>query len=342
MDNKGYVMSGLAFLLLIPSVLMLIVLIDVINVDKSSNIILESDVAFQISEDIERNVPIMAAQTLSETTQEVVNTGKPLSDSRNVIKNKIQAKMNYFTGNYHNETGVDMNCRITSVDSDLDPFEIQINSSLWVSKDNISYCRNISQKLEIGCADFQTAPGSCESNQLEDPLPFIKCKKYGGVNIKDGRIFYGSTLSNYLNSRHIPNSKAYENSSSSLYIKQCPYEPYISHGKSNRFFNLKNCIDNGYYHKSSDGACFLCRLEGKSTCSHMGLETFIVPSHTIDNTLLIAPSSPDHVIFDDQEGETYPGAAVEYYSIGRSSYRIFLDNGHRLKYGLPVEGDDFL
>lgn len=333
MDKKGYVMGGLAFLLLIPSVIMLIMLIDVINMDKSYNMILESDTAFQISADIERNVPIIASQTLRESTKEVMNTGKPLSDSRKHIKNIIQSKINCFIRNYHHETGVNMMCVVKSVDSDLDPFVIQINSSIQVSKDNISYNRNISQKIAITCIDVQNTIENGNVYKLEDPLPFIKCKKYGGIETKDGRIYYRSSITKYLNSRHIPNSTAYENSSSPLYIKKCPYEPYTTHGNSKRLFNLKNCIDNGYYHESNDGACFLCRLEGKSTCNHIGLETFIVPNQTIANTLLSAPSSPDHVIFDDR-GEIYLGTAVEYYSIGHRSFKIFLDHGHCLKYGL--------
>ncbi|MGZ7044672.1 MAG: hypothetical protein ACXVHM_08760, partial [Methanobacterium sp.] len=94
--------------------------------------------------------------------------------------------------------------------------------------------------------------------------------------------------------------------------------------------NLKNCIDNGYYHESNDGACFLCRLEGKAICSHYGMETFIIPLASANNTLFNAPCSSDHVIFNDN----YEGYALIYHSNSTGYYKLFLDNEHRAKYGL--------
>lgn len=332
MDNKGYVMGGLAFLLMIPSILMLLVLIDIINMDSTSNVVLESDTAFQLSRDIERNIPVLAKETLKETDDEVVKTGKPLYDSRKIIKNRLQTKMDVFNSRYRKNTAINMICNIKSVDSDSNPFYIQINSSVSVFRGNISYNRNITQKLAIVGSDIKTVAVNDENFLLKDPLPFIKCKGYGEMNIKEGRIIYGSSLSRYLKSKQTSNAEAYENATSPLYIKMCSYEPYKSHGQSNGYFNLKNCIDNGYYHKSGDGACFLCRLEGKSNCPHLGLETFILPGEKSDTTLSKAPSSVDHVIFDDQ-GETYLGDALEYYSKGHG-FRIFLDMGHCSKYGI--------
>lgn len=332
MDNKGYVLAGLAFLLIIPSILMLIVLIDVLNMDRTSNIVLESDTAFQLSRDVERNIPILAEETIKNTDEEVVKTGKPLSDSRKTIKNRLQTKMDVFNNNYKKNTAINVICNIKSVDSDSNPFNIEINSSISVSKGNISYNRNITQKLAILYSDVRTFTGKEENFLLKDPLPFIKCKGYGEMKIKDGRISYGSSLSKYLKSKQTLNAEVYENATSTLYIKMCPYEPYKSHGQSNRYFNLKNCIDNGYYHISSDGACFLCRLEGKSTCPHLGLETFILPGETSINTLSKAPCSVDHVIFDDQ-GETYLGDALDYYA-NDNNFKIFLDIGHCSKYGI--------
>lgn len=110
---------------------------------------------------------------------------------------------------------------------------------------------------------------------------------------------------------------------------------------------LKNCIENGYFHESSDGSCFLCRLEGKGTCPHYGFETFITPptsNSTGNNTNLstnstfnFAPSSIDHVIFNETPPGTgtYPGKMIVYYSDGLNHLKIFLDNSHRQKYGLP-------
>ncbi len=335
MDNKGFVMSGLAFLLIIPSIILLIVLVNMINLDDSSNIMMTTDTAFHISEDVERNIPILTRQTLKETTENVVQTGNPVSNSRGVIKNRIQTKINDLISEYQNNTGMNIQCNILSVDSSSDPFEVEINSTISVRKDNISYNRNIIQKVPIiGLKPTKMfSEETHEYNEIPDPLPFIKCKNYGGLKVNMGRITYGSTLSNYLSKKGVKNCTLYENSSSGLYIKKCPFNPYISHGNSNKLQTLKNCIENGYYHESNDGACFLCRLEGKAICSHYGLETFIIPAET-NKSVLTAPCSIDHVLFNDDMNGIYNGEAVEYYSTFNLYFRIFLDNGHRTKYGI--------
>ena len=103
-------------------------------------------------------------------------------------------------------------------------------------------------------------------------------------------------------------------------IRVCPYDPYIHHGDNQ---TLKDCLNHGYYHESSDGSCYLCRLEGKGKCNHYGFEVFIKAS---ENDITESISGSDHVIFYDQ----YPGERF-YYAPGKS---IFLDSSHRLKYGL--------
>ena len=335
MDNKGYVMCGLAFLLIIPSIILLIVLVNMVNLDDTSNIMMTTDTAFHISGDVERNVPILARQTINETTENVVQTGNPVPNSREVIRNRIQTKINDIISEYQNNTGVNIQCNIQSVDSSADPFEVEINSIISIQKDNISYNRNIVQKVPIiGLKPTKTfSEETYEFNEIPDPLPFIKCKNYGSLKVNMGRITYGSTLSNYLSRKGVKNSTFYENSSSALYIKKCPFDPYISHGNSNKLQTLKNCIENGYFHESKDGACFLCRLEGKANCTHYGLETFIVPAGT-NTRVSTAPCSIDHVIFNEDMNGIYNGEAVEYYSSYNIYFRIFLDNGHRTKYGI--------
>jgi hypothetical protein len=337
-DDNGYVMGGLSFLLIIPSIILLMGIVDMTHLGESSNIMIKSDNAFLISEDIERNIPIITLNSLKEIDDNVVKTGSPLQNSRNAMKIVIQSKINDFNTNYQKNTGVAVDCHISSVESADDPFEVEVNSSISTLKDNISYNKNISQKVLIAPAQFpkRFIGENNGVNELPDPLPFIKCQKYGGMSVHDGKILYGSSLSKYLTAMGIKDSSAYVNASSPFLLKKCPYEPYISHGNGNKFSVLKNCLENGYYHESHDGACILCRLEGKAICIHHGFETFILPSYNIDKKFLKAPCSIDHVIFSGNEygNETYPGEVIEYYSTINVSYKIFLDHGHRIKYGL--------
>lgn len=98
---------------------------------------------------------------------------------------------------------------------------------------------------------------------------------------------------------------------------------------------MKTCRDSGYYHESADGACYLCRLEGKSGCGHYGFETFINPQ-PMNLTNLSSACGSDHVIFGE---DTYPGIECIYYSQNGLNEFLFLDpNGHRVKYGMDKIG----
>ena len=278
MESEGYVLGALSFLMILPSILLLMVLVDMVNLDDSLETIMKSDSAFYISGDVEMNIPPITRQALKEIDENIIKSGDPLPNSRIVLKNLIQSKMNLINANYQKQSGVNIKCFINSVDSASNPFEIEVNSTILVFKDNIYFNRNISQKISILGSYFAKKNSTdLDGFVIPDPLPFIKCKKFGGVSVKNGNISYGSSLKKYLNMKGLREADIYENASSPLYIKKCPYEPYVSHGKSRKFMTLKNCIENRYYHESSDGACILCRLEGRSTCNHFGFETFIIP-----------------------------------------------------------------
>lgn len=145
--------------------------------------------------------------------------------------------------------------------------------------------------------------------------------------MEDDRINYRYSLKNYLDGKTNGNidTTPYINGKSPLIIKQCAYQPYNSHGANDL---CENCILNGYFHESHDGSCYLCRMEGRGNCSHYGLETFIVPGtfDEMNNTV----TSIDHVIFSD---EPYPGDKIILNNTTSDSDFIFLDNGHKSKYG---------
>ena len=225
MDNKGYVIGGLAFLLIVPSILLLMVFIDMVNLDKSVETTVKSGSAFYISGDVERNIPVITRQVLKETVDTVVTTGNSLPNSRIVIKNAIEHKINKLSANYQNNTGVNIRCTINSIESASNPFEIEVNSTILVMKDNITYNRKVNMNISILRTDAQNSfsMNSKGSYLISDPLPFIKCKKFGGVSIKNGRISYGSSLKKYLG--RVNGSEVYENASSPYYIQKCPYYP---------------------------------------------------------------------------------------------------------------------
>ena len=87
-----------------------------------------------------------------------------------------------------------------------------------------------------------------------------------------------------------------------------------------------DCITNHYYHKSHDGLCIFCRLENKTACKDMGLETFILPTKNVTS----APVSVDHVLLNTTPNSQYHGNRI----VINNTMVIYLDDGHKTKYGL--------
>lgn len=326
MDQKGYIMSGLSFLLMIPTVFLIAVFVDMTNEGSGSqSLAIQSDVTFYASKDVEGNIPVITEKVLQNITGDVIKTGDPLSDSKRTVKNNLQEEMDDLSKKYRDNEGINVTCKIWSLGPSQDPFKIEVNSTIYVSKGSVTHNETISQNISIIDPNYP----------IQDTLPFIKCKKYGEITNTSTKIIYGSSLANLLKAENLTNAGIYENATSPLFIKKCPYDPYIGHGNSPPFILLKNCIDNGYFHESSDGSCFLCRLEGKATCPHYGFETFIVPSNSStppNSDLMSAPCSIEHVIFYE---DVYPGKEIVYNLNGYNYWKLFLDNGHRQKYGLP-------
>jgi hypothetical protein len=323
MDNNGYVMAGMSFLLILPVFTLFMVLIDINYANtESKSLLIKSETTSHVFRDIESNIPRVGRQALKEEAYTVINSKKPLINSRKVTKDNIQLKMDQITQNY-NKDGWNLSCTIQSVTESEDPFQVEVTSTVVVNKDDVSHQQVLHQKISINDPE----------DPLPDPMPFVKCNEYGGAAINGSRIFYGHSLASYLESRGKNNWAVYENATSPLFINKCPYDPFKAHGNPNTMETLKNCLDNGYYHESNDGACYLCRLEGKSTCYHQGIEIFIVP-HPSCNQSETAPCSVDHVLFGENGSDIYPGGSVQYFKVDGLIFQLFLDNSHRKKYGI--------
>jgi hypothetical protein len=328
MDNKGYVMSIFSFLLILPVFILLIVMVDVVGQENEiQQSTVNSHEILVVSQDVEVNSLIIGREVLRDESLKVINSGHPLSNSRKEIKDEFQQRMDLFCSRYP-ANGMEVKCEILRVDNSYDPFSVEFKSKITVEKGALKHKLNMSHNISLTNGSYP----------IYDPLPSVKCKTHGNMTIGGDRIVYGSSLAKYLESRGVKNFKAYENATSPLSIKKCPYDPYILHGNSKDLVNLKNCIENGFYHESSDGSCFLCRLEGKGVCSHYGMETFIIPapSLSLSNNSSKAPSSSDHVIFNDTGDGTYSGQEILYFFDGKEYFKLYLDNSHRSKYGLPV------
>ena len=130
-------------------------------------------------------------------------------------------------------------------------------------------------------------------------------------------------MAQYLRLHNVDSYESYILATSPLFIKKCPYDPYIHHGDGN---TLKECLKQGYFHESADGSCYLCRLDGKGVCPHYGMEVFIQTHTPLTNESV---SCSDHVVFHDR----YTGEKLNKYDINS----LILDSSHAKKYGLVHE-----
>ncbi|WP_295722591.1 hypothetical protein [uncultured Methanobrevibacter sp.] len=310
-ENKGNIISSINIVLIFSFILVGFLVLETstyINNNKISEI---NDNNFEyIIENYKANVPVLSLEIINETSRNIINNKNPLSNCRIELKNRINQKLNEENRKYYNNYKITIVSEVLDVYNDENPFNINVKIRLNFTKDDKSYSSEDTYKISVV--------------GLYDPLPFLKCRD---IQVENDKINYKNSLKNYLNEKTNGeiNTEPYINGKSPLIIKECSYQDYTSHGTNGL---CENCILNGYYHESRDGSCYLCRMEGYGNCSHYGFETFIVPGIlTEDNRSIV---SIDHVIFGENP---YPGDIIILNNTSSDSDFIFLENGHKSKYG---------
>lgn len=306
-DEKGYVTSILLLVILIPVLFLLVITIDEYNHNVNNTVEnLESDQIISIAEDFENEIIIITKESLHNFTYDVVTSKKSITH-KDTIKNYIQQVINERKNNYKYKDFL-IDCQINDLKPSDNPFKVELDYYLAVStKDNkIKNIRNERKFVEITDKKFP----------VYDPLPTLKT----GATLNVNHINYENKLSDYIN---LNNADVYLNTIQPIIIRECPLNDYTQHGNSNK--TILSCINNHYYHISHDAMCLFCRLENKTSCSHYGFETFILPTKLVDE----APTSIDHVLLNDMNNQ-YPGNLI---TIENSTF-FYLDNGHKTKYGL--------
>ena len=320
-DDEGNFSIIVAGLLLISFLILSIVVLNTAIEEKEDNNEIISSNQYQcIMNNYMRSVPLIEREALEELGEEVIKNKRPSLDSKSDLKEMIDERLSYKNQEYWDNYNVQINSSLIDIENESDPFSYKFKVYVSSLKGDYSF-------EKVLCDDVDCIG-------LKDPLPLLYCKGHNGLELNETSYNYGNSLSELLRGNGVENWSCYINASSPLIIRKCPYDPYKHHGDDGGLV-MKNCRDNGYYHESRDGACYLCRLEGKCGCEHYGFETFINPKKT-NETGLVSACGSDHVIFSD---EVYPGVEVIYNNEsigGDSSYEIlYLDpHGHKVKYGM--------
>lgn len=316
-DEKGNFSIIIASLILIGFLLLsIIVLNTVINHEDENNEIISSNNYQYIVNDYIRNLPLIEREALEELSEEVMKRKMPCLDSKSDLKKIIDEKLSVKNQEYLENYNIRINSSLIAIENTSNPFSYKFKTYVSSVKGDYSFERVMSS--DVDCIG------------LRDPVPLLYLKDYSGLSYNDSSYNYGNSLSEFLRANGVENHSFYINASSPLIIKKCPYDPYKHHGDDNGKV-MKNCRDNGYYHESRDGACYLCRLEGKGGCEHYGFETFINP-HKTNETGRVSACGSDHVIFSD---DIYSGVEVIYNDEDGMNEILYLDShGHKVKYGM--------
>lgn len=305
-DSKGNIIIGSIAILAISLLLISIFIITSINYIENENIELKSNNNFKyVIDDYSRNLEILGRDSIAEATQKVYN-GLPVSDSEKQIKKNLNKRLNEKNKEFKKKYGVKISSEAVSVESTDSPWKILLKVKLNVEKGNMKYSNIIQRNASI--------------EGLRDPLPIAKLTILSGILTYDDKIHYKNAIAGYMLLHNFKSPESYIEATAPLYIKKCPYDPYVHHGDPGV---LEDCLENGYFHESADGSCYLCRLEGKGKCPHYGMEVFIQTHTLLKNETL---SCSDHVVFSDH----YYGTKLDENDMNS----LILDSSHRKKYGL--------
>ena len=309
-DNKGNIITGTTVILIVSIMLIVIFIVNSINYMENENINSISNDNFKyIIKDYNNNLEQLGRDSIAEETEKLYHA-HIIHDSRKDIKKILNNKLKEVNKEYKEKYGINIRSEVLSVESTDSPWKVLFKVRIKADKDTNQF------------------DGILESNSsiegLKDPLPYAKLPKiYNNINNNKKKIHYFQALAQYLRLHNVDSYESYILATSPLFIKKCPYDPYIHHGDGN---TLKECLKQGYFHESADGSCYLCRLDGKGVCPHYGMEVFIQTHTPLTNESV---SCSDHVVFHDR----YTGEKLNKYDINS----LILDSSHAKKYGLVHE-----
>ncbi|WP_405323786.1 hypothetical protein [Methanobrevibacter sp.] len=316
-DNDGNLSIIVTSLLLIGFLILSIIILNTaISQENENKEVVSSNNYQYILDDYIRNLPLIEHEAMEDLSEEVIKNKRPCLDSKSDLKKIIDEKLSVKNQEYYDNYHMQINSSLIAIENTSNPFSYKFKTHIFSVKGDYSFERIVSS--DVDCIG------------LKDPVPLLYLKSYYGLSYNETSYSYANSLSDFLRENGVENHSYYINSSSPLIIRKCPYDPYKHHGDDKGRI-MKNCRDNGYYHESRDGACYLCRLEGKSGCEHYGFETFINPQKT-NETDRVSACGSDHVIFSD---DIYPGVEVIYNSENGLNEILYLDpHGHKVKYGM--------
>ena len=308
-DSNGNLIIGTTAILIVALILICIFVITSINYIQRENIDSQSNDVFKyIVDDYTSNLEIQGRESIGEATEKVYK-GLPVFDSEDQIKKNLNKRLDKMNDENEKKYDVKIASEALSVENTDSPWKLLFKVRLNIEKGSEKYSGTVEKNASV--------------EGLRDPLPIAKLTIASGIMAYNNQIHYKTALSAYMLIHDFDSPESYIEATAPLYIKKCPYDPYVHHGDPGV---LDDCLKKGYFHESADGSCYLCRLEGKGKCPHYGFEVFIQTHTPLGNESL---SCSDHVVFADH----YNGQKIDPDDWDS----LILDSSHRKKYGLVAD-----
>ncbi|HDH27981.1 MAG TPA: DNRLRE domain-containing protein [Euryarchaeota archaeon] len=332
MNNKAFVFSGMALLLVLPVLIMAASFTDVVktgNMGVSLN--LRADRVFQVKTDLEETVvsasissgrynahqaTLNLSLTFEELTQEsgleyaslhsfYTDPEVSASDSKTVIEENIRNSINNALGEViadYSSSGVNI---IINQGNNVTGPDISINQTepftFIVGIDSMPLYIDFGFTTYNGTLNSVTAVVPIEG--LMDPYIFVKTK-----GRSTNRIFespYGNNISSFL------------------------YNDTVGSGSS---LNPRP-----YYHNNTEGLSFFCKLDGKTSAACTDIDASKMETFVLGDPLSQTSASVvDHQYFENvlANGTATYNPPTDVPSASPNSYVFQLDCGHELYYSL--------
>jgi hypothetical protein len=342
--GKGFIFTGMAFLLIVPAVILVASYIEMIRYGEEGRILaLESDIVYYISWDLRETIVNSAENSgrweAYQATALLINTYESLAGNYSI---DYAVEHSWFTDpevNTSNSSRVIEDNIIASINEALK--EVMKNYSVAILLNNGN---NITDDV---LSLYQTDPWGFYVRISELPLVIQGTKAIYNTTIpainvyvsieglSDPYIFIktrGRSSNRIYRTNYTPIDERYDESTSDSRLYQL-YNVLIGSGRLGTprpFYHAHNASG------SEGGICFFCRLDGKtaSDCPHTSakMETFIVGDPLSKSNVSVV----DHYYFTDilGSGITVSGAAMEVPSASPNTYDFLIDDTHLAHYDL--------
>lgn len=125
-----------------------------------------------------------AREITKNLSNEAIKNHDSIYNSRNIIKDRLEEKLNKVNNKYLENNGIIIESEVLSVNNGEDPYHINVKTLVRWKKGKIEYNNIVENVISI--------------EELKDPLPLIMWKYYPTLVENGSKISYNDAVNYYL------------------------------------------------------------------------------------------------------------------------------------------------